>query len=66
LPYLPRRAEITIARYGLRQPIEHVGFRLLGEIDQNIPAKDHVKGSERCKIGQKIKLVKFESRGFLE
>jgi len=38
----------------LLEAVEHVAFRLLIEVDQDIPAKDYVKRSERREIGNEI------------
>src|SRR5205807_5615301 len=52
--------EIAVARYCSGQAVEHFAFRLLIEIDQNIPAKDYVKRSERREIHNEILTTEFD------
>jgi hypothetical protein len=49
-----RRTEdkIAVARYRFRQAAKYVTLRVLIEIDQNVPAEDHVKGAKRRKNPQ--------------
>ena len=51
--------EIAVARWRSGQAAKHITLRILVEIDQDVPAQDHVEGSKRRKIRKKIEVVIF-------